>query len=158
MSKYLQYFTDTLVFSAVEKDMLCSKNTERYLFLGWTVYTELFKLPYMEQVSAHYSSACWHGALTRVLAGSTINNNEVWRAFIVMSPLTVFVLWWATRVYHKACYDHSWITRQQTSTLFFVRSSTVLWTAGRGQCSLFFSPFSLILSNDWISGQEIIHA
>lgn len=32
--KYLQYFTDTLVFSAMEKDMLCSKNAERFLFIG----------------------------------------------------------------------------------------------------------------------------
>lgn len=33
-SKYLQYFTDTLAFSATEKDMLCSKNAEKFLFIG----------------------------------------------------------------------------------------------------------------------------
>jgi hypothetical protein len=32
--KYLQYFAESLAFSAMEKDMFCSKNAERFLFIG----------------------------------------------------------------------------------------------------------------------------
>lgn len=39
---------------------------------------------------------------SRVLAGGTINNSAVWQGFLVMIPLTVIVLWWATGVYRKA--------------------------------------------------------
>ncbi|MFA4837831.1 MAG: amidohydrolase family protein [Dehalococcoidia bacterium] len=31
---YMKYFAETLAFTAAEKDLLCSKNTERFLFLG----------------------------------------------------------------------------------------------------------------------------
>ncbi|MBA1334267.1 MAG: hypothetical protein HPY66_1976 [Firmicutes bacterium] len=37
-----------------------------------------------------------------MLSGGIIADSKISEAFIVMLPLTVIALWWATRVYRKA--------------------------------------------------------
>lgn len=51
---------------------------------------------------AHFNPMYYVVEASRVLASGTINSSTVWQAFIVMSPLTIIVLWWSTRVYRKA--------------------------------------------------------
>lgn len=51
---------------------------------------------------AHFNPMYYTVEASRVLSSGTINSSEVLTAFIIMLPLTVIVLNWATRVYRKA--------------------------------------------------------
>ncbi len=51
---------------------------------------------------AHFNPMYYAVEAARVLGGGMIVSVKVLQAFLVMAPLTAFVLWWATRVYRKA--------------------------------------------------------
>ena len=51
---------------------------------------------------AHINPMYYTVEASRVLAAGNINTPETIKAFVVMIPLTILVLWWATRVYRKA--------------------------------------------------------
>lgn len=51
---------------------------------------------------AHFNPMYYTVEASRVLSAGTINSGDVWTAFIVMLPLAIVVLSWATRVYRKA--------------------------------------------------------
>jgi len=53
------------------------------------------------KVIAHFNPMYYVVNASRVLAAGSIQNAQVWQAFLVMFPLLVVVLWWATRVYGK---------------------------------------------------------
>ena len=54
------------------------------------------------QALAHLNPLYYTVEASRVLAAGILISAETITAFAVMVPLTVLVLWWATRVYHKA--------------------------------------------------------
>jgi ABC-2 type transport system permease protein len=54
------------------------------------------------QAIAHINLLYYAVEASRVLAGGTLYSVEALKAFLVMIPLFVIVLWWATRVYRKA--------------------------------------------------------
>lgn len=51
---------------------------------------------------AHFNPMYYAVEASRVLGSGVIASPKVLQAFLVMAPLTVLVLWWATRVYRKA--------------------------------------------------------
>lgn len=51
---------------------------------------------------AHLNPMYYVVEASRVLSAGTIDSSKVSQAFLVMLPLTIIVLWWATRVYRKA--------------------------------------------------------
>lgn len=53
------------------------------------------------QILAHINPLYYTVEASRVLTSGTIYSMEMLKAFLVMVPLTVTVLWWATRVYRK---------------------------------------------------------
>jgi ABC-2 type transport system permease protein len=58
--------------------------------------------PQWLQNIAHINPMYYTVEASRVLADGVISSTETLTAFAVMIPLTVIVLWWATRVYRKA--------------------------------------------------------
>jgi ABC-2 type transport system permease protein len=51
---------------------------------------------------AHFNPMYYAVEAARVLGSGVIVSVKVLQGFLVMAPLTVLVLWWATRVYRKA--------------------------------------------------------
>ena len=51
---------------------------------------------------AHINPMYYTVEASRVLAAGNINTPETIKAFAVLIPLTIIVLWWATRIYRKA--------------------------------------------------------
>lgn len=58
--------------------------------------------PQWLQFMAHFNPMYYVVEASRVLGNGILDSMKVWQAFIVMIPLTAIVLWWSTRVYHKA--------------------------------------------------------
>jgi ABC-2 type transport system permease protein len=54
------------------------------------------------QAIAHINPLYYAVEASRVLGAGIIGSPEVFKAFVVIVPLTVMTLLWATRVYHKA--------------------------------------------------------
>ncbi len=54
------------------------------------------------QIIAHFNPLYYTVEASRILAKGTINSSEVIHAFIIIVPLTIIVLGWATQVYRKA--------------------------------------------------------
>ncbi|MDR3288771.1 MAG: ABC transporter permease [Peptococcaceae bacterium] len=51
---------------------------------------------------AHFNPMYYTVEASRLLAGGVVNSAETITAFVVMLPLTVIALWWATGVYRRA--------------------------------------------------------
>ncbi|MHB1864806.1 MAG: ABC transporter permease [Candidatus Saccharimonadales bacterium] len=58
--------------------------------------------PEWMKVLAHFNPLYYAVEGARALSSGVFSSAAVWQAFAVMVPLTIFVLWWATRVYRKA--------------------------------------------------------
>ena len=58
--------------------------------------------PMWLQILAHINPMYYAVEASRSLASGVISASAVWIAFVVLVPLCVLVLWWATRVYKKA--------------------------------------------------------
>jgi ABC-2 type transport system permease protein len=58
--------------------------------------------PTWMKVLAHFDPLYYVVEANRVLAGGKIISGTVGLAFLVMVPLTIVMMWWATRVYRKA--------------------------------------------------------